>query len=376
MKILIFGEFSSFSKNLSAGFRGLGHDCFVFSTGDGFKKIQQDGKGFLVKQPNERKLPYPLRGILYRCECFLAYLRLMRFVSQMSKKKEWDVALLVNANFIKTKWWQNGFTKNMLLGLLKDPSNIFLSSCGGDAPFYDYWGKQNWKNKKMVDLMKSKYLSASGIRHFYYCSTFINKVIPVTYAYAQAWRNSNFAKSFKVLHTIPLPVDTSKFNPFNEINGKIVVFHGIIRPETKGTPYIVEAMNRLQENYPDKVECIAKGGMPLEEYLEVMNRANILIDQTYASSSGMNALYALAKGKVLLGGNEPENSVEYDYPNIPIINIGPDSTQIFRELERLVLNPEKIIYLSKEGRTYVEKIHDSKVIAQKYIDAFGSVSAI
>ena len=44
MKIIIIGEYSSFSKNLSEGFRTLGHECFVFSWGDGFKKIEQDGE--------------------------------------------------------------------------------------------------------------------------------------------------------------------------------------------------------------------------------------------------------------------------------------------------------------------------------------------
>ena len=100
----------------------------------------------------------------------------------------------------------------------------------------------------------------------------------MSYGYAEAWRNSKFTKKFTVCPTIPAPMDTSKYIPKNEIKDKIVVFHGIIRPEGKGTKFIVEAMNRLQENYTDKVECIARGGMPIGEYLQVLDRTNILVD--------------------------------------------------------------------------------------------------
>lgn len=256
------------------------------------------------------------------------------------------------------------------MSLIKNPANIFLSSCGGDLPYYDYWGGQNWKNKQLVLRKRNHYLSKSGIAHFRYYSSFIDKVIPIAYEYAEAWRKSKFTKGYTICPTIPLPVDTSEQQFKNDIGEKLLVFHGIVRPKAKGTEYIVPAMQRLQEKYPDKVECVAKGGLPLEEYLKVLSRTNILIDQTYASSSGMNALYALAMGKVLLGGNEPENSIEYHYPNIPVINIGPDSDKIFAELEKLVQNPDSIGKLSKEGREYVEQVHDSKVVAKQYIETF------
>jgi hypothetical protein len=129
-------------------------------------------------------------------------------------------------------------------------------------------------------------------------------------------------------------------------------------------------MERLQKKYPHKVECVAKGGMPLDDYLVVLSRTNILIDQTYASTTGMNALYALSMGKVLLGGNEPENCIEYHYPNIPVINIGPDSDKIFVELEKLIQNPDTIVKLSEDGRKYVEQVHDIKIVAKQYINTF------
>ena len=254
--------------------------------------------------------------------------------------------------------------------MVRDSDNIFMSACGNDIPFYDYWKDHPWKNKRFVDCGIKRNYTDNLKAHFKYCMSFVNKSIPVMYMYAEAWRNSNYTKNCKIFPTIPLPVITTEFFVKNDLKEKIVIFHGIIRPDEKGTSIIVEAMNRLQKKYPNEVECIAKGGMPLEEYLPLLNRTNILIDQACSDSVGMNGLYALAMGKVVLGGNTPENQREFGEYDCPVINIMPDSDHIFLELEKLVLNRDIIIDLSKKSREYVEKVHDAKTIAQKYIALF------
>lgn len=375
MRIIIIGEFSSFAKNLSSGFRQIGHDCFVFSWGDSFKKIEQDN-GYTVFTPQPVKNSYSFNRIRNRIGYYFSRYKLLKQVSKMSKEGKWDVVFIINPSFIKKRRFDNFFSREMILEIVAKPSSIYLSACGSDVPYYDYWDKHNWKNRELINLNKIEkgVLSPKEVIHHLYCSSFINKVIPIMYDYAEAWRHSDYSKKFVVCPTIPLPVDIDKIECSNEINGKIVVFHGIIRPKAKGTDYIVSAMEKLERMYPDKVECHAKGGIPLNDYLKLLHRTNILIDQVYAGSSGMNALYALAMGKVVLGGNEPENSKEYKIPHIPIINIGPDSELIFKELEKLVLNPQLIRRLSAESREYVKNYHDAKLIAQKYIDVFTSFS--
>ena len=375
MKIIIIGEFSSFAKNLSIGFRKLGHECFVFSWGDSFKRIEQDN-GYTVFTPKPVKHVFSFNRVRNRVGYYLSRYKLLKRVSKMTKEGKWDVVFIINPSFIKRRHFDNFFSREMILEMVANPSSVYLSACGSDVPYYNYWDKHSWKNKELINLNKleREVLSSKEVKHHLYCSSFINKVIPIMYDYAEAWRNSEYSKNYVVCPTIPLPVDIDKIEYSNEIKEKITVFHGIIRPKAKGTDYIVSAMKRLEQMYPDKVECHAKGGMPLNDYLKLLHRTNILVDQVYAGSSGMNALYALAMGKVVLGGNEPENSKEYKIPHIPIINIGPDSDAIFKELENLVLNPQLINKLSTESREYVKRYHDSKVIAQKYIDVFTSFS--
>ncbi len=371
MRIVIIGEFSSFSKNLSGGFRQIGHECFVFSHGDGFKKIAQEkSKSYEVAMP---KPGHSLWGRINSILCQLREtMRLQAFVKKMAKIQKFDAALIINPNFIRTKthFWQPHFTKNMIQSIVSNPQNIYMSACGSDVPYFDYWKNYSWKNRHIVEVGMSHYYTETTKRHFTYCMSFINKVIPVMYMYAEAWRKSDYTKDCKTLPTIPLPVITANFQIKNELKTKIVVFHGIIRPEVKGTPIIVEAMNRLQEKYPNEVECVAKGGIPLNEYLVLLNRTNILIDQVHSDSVGMNGLYALAMGKVVLSGNTPENQKEFNEYDCPIVNIMPDANHIFEELQKLVVNRDKIIELSKKSREYVERVHDAKVIAQKYIEVF------
>ncbi len=375
MRILIIGEFSSFAKNLSIGFRSLGHDCFVFSWGDGFKKISQDKRNsYQIKECHYTKGGGPFKYISVRIKNFLEFLKLKRYVRELSRQEKWDSVLIINPVFIKAPlhFWQCRFTEGMVKSLVRNTENIYLSACGGDVPYYEYWGRQRCKFSDIVAAHRDSFLSRKSLRHFKSCTKFIHKVIPTMYCYAQAWRESSFSKGVTVLKTIPLPVDCSAYKVNNVVGDKVLVFHGIIRPIDKGTKYIVDAMEQLQKGYPDIVECIADGGMPLDEYLEVLDKTNILMDQACADYTGMNGLYGLAMGKVVFAGNIPEMRAEIGEKDIPIINIEPDAGQIYNELAKVVTDKDRIQTLSKASREYIERVHDAKVVARQYVSLFAS----
>lgn len=373
MRVLIIGEFSSFAKNLSKGLCGIGHECFVFSWGDGFKKIGQDEQtSYQIDLRNYQVGDGLIKAFTCRFHNYLEFLRLRKFVAKKSEEEKWDSILIVNPAFIQAphRFWQCRFTRDMIESLAKNRENIYLSACGGDLPYFEYWSQHKWKNVDVINHHKASFLSKSSFRHFKSYTKYIKKVIPVMYCYAEAWRKSEVAKGVSVLKTIHLPVDCSAYAPNNVIADKVVVFHGIIRPINKGTKYIKAAMERLQKDYPEIVECRADGGMPLNEYLEVLDRTNILIDQALSDYTGMNGLYGLAMGKVVFAGNEPETREEFGEKDIPIININPDADQIYDELVKIITDKDKILALSKASREYVERVHDAKVVAQQYVELF------
>ncbi|GAB6034742.1 hypothetical protein JCM17795_09440 [Galenea microaerophila] len=47
----------------------------------------------------------------------------------------------------------------------------------------------------------------------------------------------------------------------------------------KSTKYIEKAFDYLSKNYPNDIGLIIDGKMPIEQYLNLMRKTNILIDQ-------------------------------------------------------------------------------------------------
>ena len=171
-----------------------------------------------------------------------------------------------------------------------------------------------------------------------------------------------------------LPINTSKISYKENIvnNGKVVVFHGINRKGTKGTALVEEAFNILNTKYPNDLECVCAGGLPLNEYQELLNRVNICIDQTYSPESGMNALISMAKGKVVLGGADPTFTSAMGLSDTPLVDISPSVKDIINKIEKLLDNRKSLPEMGRSARDFVEKHHDCRIIANRYIDLWNT----
>ena len=75
---------------------------------------------------------------------------------------------------------------------------------------------------------------------------------------------------------------------------------------------MLEAAEDIQRKYKEKVELIKVESVPFGEYVRLMNNSDVLLDQLYSYTPAMNALQAMAKGIICVGGGEPEN---YDILN-------------------------------------------------------------
>ncbi len=353
MKILLLGEFSGFFKNLKEGFKELGHDVTLIAGGDGWKKI--DGADVSLDSHH--------KGVFRKIDIGFKYL------INLHKMKNYDIVLIINPNF-----FPKYISKVLLRTIVSNNQKVFLSACGDDVEYvsyglanhYRWWPFMDWCKEYRDDYYQSK--REKNIHKILIQK--LHGVIPVSCEYAQAWRSS--AIKDKVNSTIPLPIDTKKidYTPYKQ-KEKIVFFHGLNRECFKGTKYIREAMQNIQKKYPDEVECIIEGGLPLKEYLDIMSQTDIVLDQCKTYSYGsMNSLYAMAQGKVLMGGMQQECFDEFNLSDSPVINIEPSAKQIESQMEYIIENRDKLAEWSQETRKFVEKYHDSKVIAQKYIEIF------
>lgn len=372
MNILIIGEYSSFSKELKKGFVSLGHSCSVFSWGDGFKKIKQSSDDYTFDIANIKIFNRQIRGT-NRLKKIVASIKLHKIISRLVKKGvKFDTALVINYEFlqIKESLLSPFFTWEIINKLLKNKGNIFLSLCGNDFVFDSSLKLLNKYSPDVLHL--SKFINnKKELEKFNFFKKHIYKAIPVTLSYALAYRNSSNAKCFKLLDTIPLPIDCKEFEYNNQIGHKIIVFHGY-RKHAKGSDLIIEAMKLLQKRYSALVEIVIVENLPLDKYIEKLSSANIVVDQCYSLGYGMNALYSLAMGKVVLSGNDVRLKDEFNVSSIPIVDIHPNVIQIFNALESLVTNKELLLSKSKESYHFVNNIHCTSRIAKLYLEEFSS----
>lgn len=349
MKVLLLGEFSGFFKYLKAGLQENGVNVDWYAGGDSFKKITgmdgdiQGHTGIKIVD----KILYPF------------YL--------VSKLKGYDVVQLVNPLIFSP--WINAF---LIRKLQKNNKLLVVSAVGTDYSVYKYQkqGKREFEYYLLDDCDDYDIYYAAECKYtrdYEAVMECCDAIIPGSYEYALAYQDNS--KRMPIIH---YPIDLAGIEyKENVVGNKIVFFHGLSREVFKGTKYIREALEILKEKYPDEVEVIIDGHMPFEQYLSVMQKANVIIDQCKSYGPGINALIAMAQGKIVLGGSE-QGAVE-EGKNCPIWNITPDKEQIFSVLEQIVINKDKIPLWGEEARKYVEKHHNNARQAADYIKAWKSL---
>lgn len=353
MRILFLGDFSSLYKNLKEGLQEMGHDPVIASYGDGWKKIPSDiylgggGSGWVEKV--KRKIgPY----------------------INLNKLSGFDVVQYINAFYFYHPLMPN---KILLNRLIENNSKFYLSAAGSDA-FYWQYGSKALEYTPFEDYLKydlkKKSTYMSNRRSLDFNSWLVGRVdgvIPIMYDYEVSYKGVGRLES-----VIPIPMNLNKIKyKDNVVGDKLVVFHGLSRYGFKGTRHVEEAFSYLRHKYPNDLELVIAGGMPLDEYLLLMERVNVVIDQVNSYSLGVNGIYALAMGKVVLGGAEPESLSSLGVMSSPIINLKPNSSSIVSSIEYLLENRSIISEISHSSRLFAEKHHDYIKIAQKYLDCWG-----
>ena len=130
---------------------------------------------------------------------------------------------------------------------------------------------------------------------------------------------------------------------------------------------MLRAAQDIQTAYPDKVELRIAENIPFEQYVELMNGSDAILDQLYSYTPSMNPLEAMTKGIICIGGGEPENYAILGEEELrPIVNVQPTYESVRHELEQLVLHLERVPQLREESWQYVKRHHDYLKVARQY----------
>lgn len=355
MKILLLGEFSALHKNLKEGLVELGHDVTIASAGDGWKGIDGD-----INLGSKRG------GLIGKFE------KVFNILKAIPILKDYDVVQFVAPVLFTQKF---GINKRIVDFIVKNNNKIFLVGAGATeqntiiADFCEESFKYPHLYKEIKNGNSSLWSQTEeGRKYNQWFLKAINGYIPIMYEYAQGYRDVGYTK---LCPTIAIPMNTDKVQYEDNIVGeRLVIFHGLNCEGVKGTPIIRAAMEKLQKEYPNEVECEIDGKMPLDIYLKFLKRVNVVIDQAYSVSIGVNGVYNLAMGKVVVGGGEQEFLDEFNLHRSPLIPIQPTVEGIYQQLEQLLQRKDEILEMGKSSRLFAEELHDYKKIAQQYVDVW------
>ncbi|WP_055435200.1 glycosyltransferase [Lacinutrix algicola] len=377
MKILLVGEYSRLHSSLKEGLVKLGHEVTIVSSGDGMKKFKTDinfnskiKSSFVLNKLNNLSIRY------FNTD-FIKIENAFRFKKLLPQFRDFDVVQLINedALFIEPKT-----QIKILKQLISQNNKLYVLCCGDDYTSINYYLKNNLRYSVLTPYLKNKTLRNLFVFSLKYTTIPYKKLHDFLKTVSSGTIASDIDYHLPMLNQsnylglIANPINTEKIEYIKpNVNNKIIIFLGINTHSKikKGISFFEKALENIQEKYEDKITIKITENLPYSEYIKIYNESHILLDQVYAYDQGYNALEAMAKGKVVFTGAEQEWLDYYKLEeNTVAINALPDAQVIFNRLEWLILNPEKIIEISKNARQFIEREHNYINSAKQYLEAW------
>lgn len=138
----------------------------------------------------------------------------------------------------------------------------------------------------------------------------------------------------------------------------------------KGTDAVLKAIDSLKISHDFEFKLIH--GVERSEALNILQQADIFLDQFAAGSHGLATLEAMAFGKPTLCYIKP--SLISEFPaDCPIINANQDNLADI--LKPVIEDGQLRNEIGRASRAYVEKYHDSRMLAKQLVNIYGELIA-
>ena len=358
MKILLIGEYSNVHATLVDGLRQLGHTATVVSNGDFWKDYPRD---IDVSRPTG-----PFAGLRL----------LAKVYTLLPQFRGYDVVQLINPIFFELRperlfriyRYLRRHNRTVILGAF-GMDWYWVKTCTVEKPlrYSDFNFGKTVRTDEAARKEQSEWLGTAKERLNKLIANDCDGIVTGLYEYDVCYRPLFPEKT----QFIPYPIQAQHTAPLTDVHKPLRIFVGISKQRSayKGTDIMLKAAEAVLAKYPDRMILQKAEGIPFDEYQHMMNSSDVILDQLYAYTPAMNALLAMSKGIVVMGGGEPENyEILGETEFRPIVNIEPNYDSVCHELEQLVLHPERIPALKRESIEYIKKHHDFKKVAMQYVD--------
>lgn len=348
---------------LALGLRALGHEVTVASDGDTWKNYPRD-----VDLRRYSYAPWgTVRYLLRVCKLFRTF-------------KGYDVVQLINPVFLPLRaerlWRFYRFlrrnNRHVVMGAF-GMDHYYIKACLDFATFR--YSDFNFGSQERVSeenrIFKRDWLTGpKGVLNRRIAQD-CDAVVAGLYEYYAAYR-SHFEQPEK-LHFIPFPIVLSPLEdgvPAREPDAPLRLFIGVqqSRSAYKGTDIMLRAAERIVRDYPDGCRLAKAQNVPFDEYVRLMNGSEAILDQLYSYTPAMNALEAMSRGLINIGGAEPENyEVLGENELRPMLNVQPDEESVYQALRQLVVHRNDWVpKMQRESREYIARHHEHVKVARSY----------
>lgn len=370
MKILLLGEYSNVHHTLALGLRSLGHDVTVASDGDGWKNY---GRDIDLKRKS--------LGFYDTISYFLRLVRRFRLF------RGYDIVQIINPVFLSLKAekilpyynYLRKHNKHVIMGAY-GMDYYYAKACLDFKTFrysdFNMGSVERFSAEN--DIFKRDWLfGAKGTLNRFVAED-CDAIIAGLYEYYVSYR-AHFPNPQKLFH-IPFPIivpDQINFS-FRQTGDPVRFFIGIQKSRSayKGTDIMLRAVQRIVHDYPEAATLKIAYNVPFNEYKQMMNDSDVILDQLYSYTPAMNALEGMAHGLINVGGAEPE---VYDFIGEnelrPIINVQPNEQSVYDELQYLVIHRDELIpKLQHDTIEYLRRYHDYRKVALQYENIYKSLN--
>ena len=114
-----------------------------------------------------------------------------------------------------------------------------------------------------------------------------------------------------------------------------------------------------------------KTKLNLNDWKSLLSKSDVIVDQLFNLSLGMNSLYSMAHGKLLVAG-AVDNKI-FGIPDPPMISTEGSIEGLSRSLVHLIHNYDHIKYLREEAILFIARYHSPLVVAEKFIKVMSNV---
>lgn len=353
MRILLLGELSGVHQELAPGLRALGHDVVT-------------GHGKMANPDFASDIPF-YRAPNAGNRAVVAVRDIASQLFNAPRLTGFDIVQIITPKFFNWK-----IHRPMMRFLKRNNRRMVVLNVACTSDYFRRVADLAYRPcKECLQFdQKSKrclYDRPDEQEAEYLAFDLADAIVATHFEYRHALADTRFAGK---LVSIPLPIDTKRHRalPMPPLD-KVRIWYGETRFGFKGSPFIVPAIERLKSGpMSAEVEIVRTGRMAFDQYLEFLGTLHIAIDQASSFGMGMNALYAMARGRVALTGAEPDTLDFIGVPEQenPMINIRPDTDMIHDALADLVRRKSALPELGQRSADYVERYHSPGKIARRY----------